>query len=123
MASDTFPWARVDAEVGVGLGEVGLEPDRLAVCGDGLGQLPLVVQGGAEVVVSFGVVGLEPDRLAERRLCTRVVVLPVPEDRAEAVVGLGVAGLEPDRRAGCVVCPLTSFMAKKGRRSAKVPSS
>ena len=48
----------------MGLGEVGLEPDRLAECGDGLGQLPLAAQGVAEVVVGLGVVGLEPDRLA-----------------------------------------------------------
>ena len=49
----------------MGLGVVGLEPDRLAVCGDGLVGLPLVAQGVAEVVVGHGVVGLEPDRLAE----------------------------------------------------------
>ena len=49
----------------MGLGVVGLEPDRLAVFGDRLVQLPLVGQGDAEVVVGLGVVGLEPDRLAE----------------------------------------------------------
>ena len=48
----------------MGHGEVGLEPDRRAVFGVGLGQLPLVAQGDAEVVVGLGVVGLEPDRLA-----------------------------------------------------------
>ena len=48
----------------MGLGEVGLEPDRLAVCGDRLVQLPLARQGDAEVGVGLGVVGLEPDRLA-----------------------------------------------------------
>ncbi len=48
----------------MGLGVVGLEPDRLAVFGDGLVELALVLQGVAEVVVGHGEVGLEPDRLA-----------------------------------------------------------
>ena len=48
----------------MGLGEVGPEPDRLAVGGDRLVQLAVVVQGDAEVVVGLGGVGLEPDRLA-----------------------------------------------------------
>ena len=48
----------------MGLGVVGLEPDRRAVFGDGLVELPLVLQGDAEVVVGLGVVGLEPDRRA-----------------------------------------------------------
>ena len=65
IASSSFPWAsRAIAETGVGLGEVGLEPDRLAVLGDRLGRLPLPVQGGAEVGVGLGDVGPEPDRLA-----------------------------------------------------------
>ena len=41
MASSSFPWLQDVAEVGVGLGVVGLEPDRLAVLGDGLVELPL----------------------------------------------------------------------------------
>ena len=45
---------------------VGLEPDRRAVFGDGLVQLPLLAQGDAEVGVGVGVVGLESDRLAAR---------------------------------------------------------
>ena len=52
------------AQVAVGLGVVGLEPDRRAVFGDGLVELPLVSQGDAEVVVGLGEVGLEPDRRA-----------------------------------------------------------
>ena len=48
----------------MGLGVVGLEPDRLAVFGDRLVELALVAQGVAEVEVGLGVVGLEPDRLA-----------------------------------------------------------
>ena len=47
----------------MGIGVVGLEPDRRAVFGDRLVELALVRQGDAEVVVGFGVVGLEPDRL------------------------------------------------------------
>ena len=43
------------AEVVVGLGVILLESDGLAVLGDGLVQLALVVQGIAEVVVGFGV--------------------------------------------------------------------
>ena len=48
----------------MGLGVVGLEPDRLAMFVDGLVGLPLDTQGDAEVVVGLGVVGFEPDRLA-----------------------------------------------------------
>ena len=39
------------AEVVVGLGEVGLEPDRLAVFRDGVVELPLIIQCVTEVVV------------------------------------------------------------------------
>ena len=61
-ASCQLPLARQGvAEVEVGLGVVGLEPEGGAVFGDGLGQLALVRQGVAEVVVGLGVVGLEPD--------------------------------------------------------------
>ena len=48
----------------MGLGVVGLQPDRGAVLGDGLVELALVHQGVAQVVVGLGVVGLEPDRRA-----------------------------------------------------------
>ena len=61
-ASSTSPGPiRALAEVVVGLGVVGPEPDGGAVCGDGLVLLPLAAQGDAEVVVGLGVVGLEPD--------------------------------------------------------------
>ena len=54
-ASDSFPCScQGVAEVVVGQGEVGLEPDRLAVFGDGLGHLPLPVQDAAQVVVGRG---------------------------------------------------------------------
>ena len=82
----------------MGLGVVGLEPDRRAVFGDRLLQLPLGSQGDAEVGVGLGVVGLEPDRRAE--FGDRLLQLPlVCQGGAEVVVGLGVVGLEPDRRA------------------------
>jgi hypothetical protein len=50
----------------VGLGVVGLEPNRLAECGDCLGQLALAAQGVAEIHLGHGVVGLEPKSLAQR---------------------------------------------------------
>src|SRR5262249_16735589 len=43
-----------EAKIAVGFGEVGPEPDRLAVSGDGLVQLALVPQGVAESVAEFG---------------------------------------------------------------------
>ena len=65
----------------MGLGEVGLEPDRGAVLGDRLLDLPLVVQGDAEVVVGLGDVGLEPDRgavLGDRLLQLPLVARALP---------------------------------------------
>ena len=53
------------AEVVVGLGEVGLEPDRLATR-RWPRRASLVAQSVAEVIVGHGVVGLQPDRLAKR---------------------------------------------------------
>ncbi len=82
----------------MGVGVVGLEPDRLAVFGDGLG-LPLGGQGVAEVEVGLGEVGLEPDRLAV--FGDGLVHLPLgTQGVAEVEVGAGVVGLEPDRLAG-----------------------
>ena len=95
----------------MGLGVVGLEPDRLAEFGDGLGQLPLVRPGRCRGCVGLGVVGLEPDRLAEcgDRL---VAASPGRQGEAEVVVGLGDVGLEPDRLAefgdGLVALPLAA---------------
>ncbi len=48
----------------MGLGVIGPEPDRLAVCGDGLVELSLGLEADAEVDVGRDEVGLEPDRLA-----------------------------------------------------------
>ncbi len=50
-----------DAEVGVGLGVAGLEPDRRTEFSDRLLRLPLGQQDVAEVVVGHDVVGLEAD--------------------------------------------------------------
>ena len=82
----------------MGLGVVGLEPDRRAVFGDGLVELALVRQGVAEVVVGLGVVRLEPDRRAVfgDGLVELALVSP---GRCRGCCGLGVVGLEPDRRA------------------------
>ena len=80
------------------LGVVGLEPDRLAVLGDRLVQLPLAARACAEIDVGRGVVGLEPDRLAV--LGDGLVQLPLAhQGDAEVGVGRGVVGLEPDRLA------------------------
>ena len=60
---------------------VGFEPDRLAVLGDRLIQLTLILQGGAEVVVGHSVIGLEPDGLAvlgDRLIQLTLVVQGVP---------------------------------------------
>ena len=92
MASATSPGSQGVAEVEVGHGVVGLEPDRLAVCGDGLVELPLGTQGDAEVGVGDGVVGLEPDGLAgggdgpvedRRRLGGPAALLQVPPQTAQ----------------------------------------
>ena len=83
----------------MGLGVVGLEPDGVAVFGDGLVHLPLARQGDAEVVVGLGEVGLEPDRGAV--FGDGLVQLPLArQGDAEVGVGLGEVGLEPDRRRG-----------------------
>ena len=50
MASSRPLAAQGVAEVVVGLGEVGLQPDRLAVLGDGLGQLPLAARAMPRLV-------------------------------------------------------------------------
>ncbi len=50
MASSSFFWSlQGDAEVVVGAGVFRVEFDGLAVAGDGLVQLPLLLQGDAEV--------------------------------------------------------------------------
>ena len=82
----------------MGLGEVGLEPDRFAVLGDRLVELPLVAQGDAEVGVGVGEVGLEPDRLAARR-DRRARLAVLQQFETEVDVGLGIPGLEADHRA------------------------
>ena len=86
------------AQVVVGLGVVGLEPQRRAVFGDRLVELPLARPGVAEVVVGLGVVGLEPQRLRGIRRSPRPAC-PAAQGDAQVVVGLGVVGLEPQRFA------------------------
>ena len=46
----------------VGLGEVGLDLQRLPIAGDGLIDLPAAGQNAAEVVVGLGEVGLDFQR-------------------------------------------------------------
>ena len=99
IASSSFPWSRrAYAEVVVGLGVVGLEPDRLAVFGDRLVQLPLFSQGNAEVVVGLGVIGLEAQRVAEHQ--DRLARIPaVNECTAQLEVGVESVGTLSDLRA------------------------
>ena len=52
------------AQIEVGHGVVGLTPDRFAVGGDDLVELPLSLQGEDEGGVSLGKLGLDLDRLA-----------------------------------------------------------
>jgi len=82
-----------EAEVEVGLGEIGLEGNGLSESGDGLVQLVLVAQSDAELVVRPGVVGLEVDGLpvGDDRL---VQFLLGMESEAEVEVRVGVIGLE-----------------------------
>ena len=102
------------AEVVVGLGVVGLEPERRAVLGDRLVQLPLIAQGNAEVVVGLGEVGLEADRLAV--LGDRLVQLPLAaQGAAEVGVGRGESGLS--RRASRYSAIASSGFPWAARRS------
>jgi hypothetical protein len=67
MASSSLPWfLQGYAEVHVGSGVVGLEPDRRAEFGDCLVELALARQGHAEVAVVRCAIGLESDRLTPR---------------------------------------------------------
>jgi hypothetical protein len=61
------------AEVAVGLGEVGLEPDRCTEFGDRLIRHSPGCRDEAEVVMGQGEVGLEPDRLAVSADCPLAV--------------------------------------------------
>ena len=112
------------AEVVVGFGEVGLEPDRGAVFGDGLVELALVLSGRCRGCCGPGVVGLEPDRRAE--FGDGLVELALGRQGvAEVVVGIGVVGLEPDRLAegnfsgGIVVLDVAEDSAEVGVGSAR----
>src|SRR5271170_5908328 len=59
------PGAQSDAQVVVGLGEVGLDLDRCTKLGDCLVELTQVSQGVGEGAVCVGVEGVDPDCLAE----------------------------------------------------------
>ena len=58
------PGRQRNAEVGISLGIVRLDADRLAICGDRLVELALVLECIAEVGISLGIVRLDADRLA-----------------------------------------------------------
>ena len=104
MASSSFPCvARAVPRLKWVVASSGLEPDRLAVLGDGLVQLPLAHQGDAEVGVGVGEVGLEPDRLAQGRdglLQRRIGPGAIPahlEEVAQAAPVPAVTGPKPTR--------------------------
>ena len=99
MASSSFPWRQGDAEVGVGHGVVGLEPDRLAVFGDGLVELPLGIRAMPRLLWAPASSGLS--RIASRDSATASSSFPLLS--AGHCRGMewavGVVGLEPDRLA------------------------
>jgi hypothetical protein len=55
------------AEIGISLGEVGLDAGGLAKCGDGLVGPAQMQQGLAEVGMGCGVVGFDSDRMEQCR--------------------------------------------------------
>ena len=87
-----------DAQVALGLGELGLNSQGLPVMGDGLLDLPAAGQDVAQVAVGLGVVGVELQGLAE--MGDRIVD-PAADDQgvAEIVVGHPANGIPRDRRS------------------------
>jgi hypothetical protein len=92
----------------MGLGEVGLEPDRLADRRDGAGQVARLAQGEAEVAMGLGEIGPQADRFAVRgdgpreqrgRLRAAAPSLQVAAIAAQAaaVVGPAADQVTPDR--------------------------
>src|SRR5205085_2409391 len=79
-------------------GVVGLKPDRLAVGGNALVPLSLLLQGDTKVAVGPGVVGLKPDRLAVGGDGLVMLLLQV-QGIAEVSVRLSIVGPKPDRFA------------------------
>jgi hypothetical protein len=57
----------VERPMVAGVGEIGPEPDRRFLCGDGVAEELLAFQGLAQPVLELGVVGGEPDRLLVKR--------------------------------------------------------
>ena len=101
-----------DAQVVVGLGEVGPQRDGLLeVCGSPV-ELALLAEKVAQVVVGFGIVGLEGHRLLEPRHGLVELALP-PQDDAQVVVDLGDVGTQGENleigRGGLGQPPRTMF--------------
>jgi hypothetical protein len=97
---------------------VGLESDRLAVCGDRLLQLPLAAQGDSEVVVGSGDVGLEPDRLTvfgDRFIQSPLIV------QGGAQVGVGLSQLVLDQLGRLAGFGVRAGLAKLGDRVLQLP--
>src|SRR5215470_9208134 len=84
----------------MGPSEVGLDPDRLAICGNRLLELVLPKQRVAEVGISLSEVGLDADR--PPACGNRLIELALPRQRiAEVGMSLSQVGLDPDRLAIC----------------------
>src|SRR5205823_8343516 len=87
-----------DAEIRIGLGVIRLQPQSVAIAGDGVvvSALPQVSIG--EVVMGFREVG--PKLQGLLMTGNGVVVAPLLyKDRAQVVVGLRMVRLQPDRLA------------------------
>ena len=96
----------------MGIGVAGLEPDRLAIFGAGLVELPLASRAAPRLLWAPTLSGWRPDRLAEH--CDGLVEHPDDQGVAKIVVGhlglghqgasevaqaIGEVGLDPDRLA------------------------
>ena len=72
IASSDFSFSlSADTKIVVDDREAGIYPDRFAVGGDRLVEVPLRLKGIAEIAVGRGEIGLDPDCLAE--FCDRFV--------------------------------------------------
>ena len=100
IASSSFPWSvQGIAEVVVGLGIVGLEPQRRRGTRRSPRPASPVLQSDAEVAVGLGMVGLEPQVRRGTRRSPRPAFPGLCRAMPRLIVGLGVVGLEPQRFA------------------------
>ena len=97
MARSLSPLALISGtSTGEGHGVFGIDPDRLAVIGDGAVEVALVAEDEPSTGVGPGEFGIEPDHLAEVGEGAVVVAL-VAEGDTSTQEGQGQAGIDPDR--------------------------